>query len=352
MTDLLSASDARDLWAPAPGYLAACTLGLPPRAAVEAQRRDLDAWSAGRTGPAEYGAVVEAGRAAYAHLVGVPRGHVALASQTSVAVAVVAAAVPDGAEVLLPLGDFSSVVYPFLVQAARRDVRVVQVPLHELADAVGPDTWLVAWSAVQSATGEVADHDALAAAAARHGALTLCDTTQAAGVLPVDASRWDVTVCHAYKWLCCPRGVAFLTVGDRARGLLDPVQAGWYAGDDVWSSCYGPEMRLADDARALDVSPAWQAWVGALPALRTFAALDVDDAWRHASGLADALADALDLAPAHRAVLTWPDPSGDDLAALTRAGLVASGRAGRARVAFHLWNDHDDVDRVVRALGR
>ena len=53
-----------------------------------------------------------------------------------------------------------------------------------------------------------------------------------------------------------------------------------------------------------------------------------------------------------RAILTWPDPTGADLAALTAAGLRASGRAGRARVAFHLWNTPDDVDRVVAALTR
>lgn len=348
-TSLLSADEASTLWAPSPGYLAACTLGLPMRATVEAQRADLDDWAAGRATPLTYGAAVERGRAAYARLVGVPVDRVALAGQTSTAVASVAAAVPDGAEVVVPHGDFSSLVWPFLVQA-HRGVTVRHVPLGELQEAVGPGTWLVAWSAVQSATGEIADSAAIEAAAARHGVLTLCDLTQAAGVLPVDAGRWDVSVCHAYKWLCCPRGVGLTTFSDRALGLVRPVQAGWYAGDDVWSSCYGPEMQLAGDARAHDVSPAWQAWAGALPALEAFAALDVADVARRLGGLGALLTSELDLAPQRRPVVTWPDPDGTDLTALTAAGLVASGRAGRARVAFHLWNDEDDVDRVVAAL--
>jgi len=346
---LLTAAEAHGLWAPTPGYLAACTLGLPLRASVEAQRRDLDEWSAGAASPTAYGAVVERGREAYARLVGVPVDRVALAGQTSAAVATVAASVPDGAEVVLPLGDFSSLVWPFLVQA-HRGVTVRHVPLAELPEAVGPSTWLVAWSAVQSATGDVADSAAIEAAAARHGALTLCDVTQAAGVLPLDASRWDVSVCHAYKWLCCPRGVGFTTFSDRALALVRPVQAGWYAGDDVWSSCYGPEMHLAPDARAHDVSPAWQAWAGALPALEAFASLDVGDAWSRLGDLAAALCDGLGLEPQRRSIVTWPDPEGADLAALTAAGLTASGRAGRARVAFHLWNDEDDVERAVAAL--
>ena len=333
------------------GYLAACTMGLPLRSGLEAQRDDLARWSRGGRTPVEYGAVLEEARAASARLVGVTADRVAVGSQTSVMVSVVAAAVPDGAEVLCVDGDFSSMVFPFVVQA-HRGVTVRSVPLGELADSIGPETAVVAWSAVQSATGAVAPHGEIVAAAARHGSLTVCDTTQATGVLPVDASTVDVSVCHAYKWLCSPRGAAFATFSDRALSTLRPVQAGWYAGESVWASCYGPEMQLATDARAFDVSPAWQAWVGALPALEAFSRLDVAEAWAHATGLGDELCRRLGVPEQHQAIVTWPDADARDLAALTAAGLTVSGRAGRVRVAFHLWNDGDDVDRAARALGR
>jgi hypothetical protein len=52
-------------------------------------------------------------------------------------------------------------------------------------------------------------------------------------------------VCHSHKWLCSPRGVAFLTLSERFEAQPTPLQAGWYAGEDVWQSCYGPGMRLA-----------------------------------------------------------------------------------------------------------
>ena len=347
----LRVADLADEFPRGTGYLAACTMGLPMRRTLEAQRDDLERWRTGSRSPLDYGALVEEARAAYARLVAVPTSHVAIAAQTSAMVAVVAAAVTDGAEVLCVDGDFSSMVFPFVVQA-HRGVTVRSVPLARLAESVGPSTWLVAWSAVQSATGAVADEAAVLAAAARHGALTLCDTTQAAGVLPVDASRSDVTVCHAYKWLCSPRGTAFMTLSDRARALLRPVQAGWYAGDSVWASCYGPAMELAPDARAFDVSPAWQAWAGALPALEAFAALDMGEAWSHATTLGDDLCRRLGLPEQHQAVVTWPDASGADAAALTAAGLTVSGRAGRVRVAFHLWNDEADVAAAGDALGR
>ncbi|WP_423917425.1 aminotransferase class V-fold PLP-dependent enzyme [Frigoribacterium sp. 2-23] len=342
-------AEASRHFAPRPGYLAACTLGLPTHETIAAQQADLRAWQLGDVSPVAYGEVVEEARAAFARIARVDVGRVAIGSQTSSQVAVVAASVPDGAEVLCVTGDFSSVVFPFLAQA-HRGVRVRHVPADELAAAVSADTWLVAWSRVQSATGAVSDDDAILSAARAHGALTFCDLTQAAGVLPVDASRYDLTVTHSYKWLCSPRGAAFLTVAPEVHDRLVPVQAGWYAGDDVWESCYGPDMNLAADARAFDVSPAWPAWVGALPALRLFSSLDPADTWRHATGLGDALCARLDREPQGQAVVTWADPDGADLRVLGRAGLTVSGRAGRVRVAFHLWNTADDVDRVVAAL--
>lgn len=327
-------------------YLAAASNGIPPRRAREALAADLDSWSAGLSDPQDYDGIVERTRASFASLVGVPASRVAIGSQTSVMISAVAAAVPAGAEVLCVDGDFSSVIFPFLQAGAR----VRCVALNELADAITDATWLVAFSLVQSSSGAVADVSAIVEAAARHGAFTLCDTTQAAGVLPVDAARFDVTVCHAYKWLCSPRGVAFLTVGARIDSILVPVHAGWYSGENVWESCYGPAMNLAQDARRFDVSPAWQAWVGAEQSIALFEGLEIAEVWDLASGLGDSLCDALGLPQQHQAIVTWPDASGSDLLKLKAAGIRASGRAGRLRAAFHLWNTEDDVAAVVAAL--
>ncbi|MGC0274533.1 aminotransferase class V-fold PLP-dependent enzyme [Pseudactinotalea sp. Z1739] len=130
------------------------------------------------------------------------------------------------------------------------------------------DTAGVAVSAVQSATGEIADLDALESACARHGADLVVDLTQSAGWLDVHAGRFAATVCGAYKWLLSPRGSAFLTVGPELAQRLRPLAANWFAGDDVWQSTYGLPLRLATHARRFDVSPAWHSWVGTEASLR------------------------------------------------------------------------------------
>ncbi|MBI5161970.1 MAG: aminotransferase class V-fold PLP-dependent enzyme [Micrococcales bacterium] len=329
------------------GYLAVASIGLPPRAAVEAMSADLAAWAAADRDPQGYDLVIARTRDSYGRLVGVRPERIAIGSQTSVLTSLIAAAAPLGAEIVVPDGDFSSIMFPF---QARTDLRVRVVPLAGLADAVRESTWLVAFSLVQSATGVVAEHDAVLEAAHRTGSLVFCDLTQAAGVHPVDAAVFDVTVCHSYKWLCSPRGVAFLTLSDRMMPLLAPLQAGWYAGGDVWTSTYGPRMELADDARRFDVSPAWQAWIGAEHAIALFAGLDIDEVWARTAGLGDALCRGLGIPDQHQAIVTWPDASGADLARLVAAGIRVSGRAGRLRASFHIWNDESDVERVLRVL--
>lgn len=337
----------RDRFAAGRGYLAACTLGLPADVTREAVRRDLERWSLGAASAADYSAALERARGHAAGLLGTAPERIATGSQVSVFAGLAAAAAPAGAEILCVDGDFSSVVAPFL---ARGDLDVRHVPLDALADAVTPSTWLVSYSLVQSATGEVADEASITAAAREAGALTLVDTTQATGWMPTDHVTGDLVVCHAYKWLGAPRGAAFAAFSDRAVESFTPHTAGWYSGTDPWASCYGPELHLADGARRFEVSPAWHAWAGAEAALGFAASLDMAAVQQHDVRLANAFRERIGLPASNSAIVTWPDETGCDLAALTTAGLVASGRAGRARVAFHLWNDDEDVSRAADAV--
>lgn len=343
-----SLADLRSDFDAVPGHLDAATAGVAPRRTAAALRADLERWAAGRLDVARYEEAVRTARSRFATLAGVPAGRVAIGSQVSAMAAVVAASLPDGARVVCVDGDFSSVVFPFLAQGDR--LRVVHAPADRLAEAVVPGTDLVAYALVQSATGAVLDDDAVLAAAGAAGARTLCDLTQAAGWRRVDAGRYDVSATAAYKWLCAPRGTAFLTVREEAQDALVPAQAGWYAGEDPWASCYGPGMRLAADARRFDVSPAWQAWLGAAESLDAFASADPDAVQAHAVGLADAFRAGLGLPAGGSAIVTLPDPDGGHRRALEEAGCRVAGRAGRVRLAFHVWADAEDVARALTAL--
>lgn len=231
------------------GYLNTPSIGVPPLHVAEAVEGFVRDWRTGAQRAADFDALVDDTRASFARLVGVPAERVAVGPAVSPLVGMVAQAVPDGCRVLTVEGEFTSVTFPFAVQADR-GVQVTEVPLAGLAEEVGRHD-LVAVSVVQSADGAVVDLGALRAAAVP----VLLDVTQAAGWMPLELDWADWVVCAGYKWLLAPRGAAWLAVHPRAVEWTRPVAASWYAGQDRWHSVYGLPLRLADGARAGSTSP-------------------------------------------------------------------------------------------------
>jgi selenocysteine lyase/cysteine desulfurase len=337
--------DYADTFLPENTYLDTATYGLPSDRVMAVMTTALERWQAGIATMAEYDDAVTSARSLLAGILGTDVDLVAVANQASVFAGLIAASVPNGTNVVVPTGDFTSLVFPLLVQAGR-GVSVREVPATELAASITPNDQLVAFSLVQSSDGSLLDVDGIVEAARSAGARILVDATQAAGWYPFDPGRFDYTIISAYKWLLCPRGTAFLVLGAEDPTVV-PVFAGWYAGEEVWESIYGSPLRLARSARRYDVSPAWFSWMGAVPSLELIASLGVEAIHRHDVSLADMTRERLGLPTSQSAIVTIPT---DDASALRQHGIAASVRAGSVRVSFHLYNDETDVDRLVTAL--
>lgn len=338
-------ADARHEFPGAPGYLNTAAIGLPPQRAVDALQEAVAVWQSGRAHAPAYDDDVATARRLFAQLVGVPVDWVAIGSQVSALVALAVTAIPPSSRVLCPAREFSSVIFPLLI---RDDLEVEFVALESLPNAIDPTIDVVAFSAVQSADGQVADVPAVERAAAEHGVLTIVDATQAAGWLPIDATRFDVVVAGTYKWLLSPRGTAFMTVRPELQERIQPLYAGWYAGQDPWDSIYGPPLRLAKDARRFDLSPGWLNWVALVPALELLLDVGVANIHRHNVGLASSLRSRLGLEPSNSAIVSLELDSDFDGARLE--GLHTAYRAGRLRAGFHLYNTEEDVDRLAKAV--
>ncbi|MET9089133.1 aminotransferase class V-fold PLP-dependent enzyme [Streptomyces sp. NPDC004237] len=294
---------------------------------------------------------VEACRAGYARLAGVPPTRVAVGASVAAHTGVIAASLPAGAEVLTAEDDFTSVLNPFHV---RGDLKVRAVPLERIAESVRPGTALVAVSAAQSADGRIADLPALREAARTHGARTYVDFSQAAGWLPMDADAFDFTASVAFKWLLGPHGAAFLVVPEDFGGLT-PVLAGWVAAEEPWDSCYGPVAELAHSARRFDLTHALFTCAGLRRSLDLIEELGVAAVHAHDVGLADRFRAGLarlghePVAAPGSAIVSVPGLGGRQ-PELSRAGIEVSNRAGNLRAAFHLYNTPADVDRLLDVL--
>lgn len=345
------------LFSPAPGttYLDSATYGLPPRPTIEALNEAASRWQDGTAHwRDDWDRQAEDCRRLAAGLLGGAPREVSLMPAVSVASGIVGTAVPRGGEVLLAEGDFTSIVYPFLAAQERGLMMVREVPLEKMADAVESGTSLVAVSLVQSVDGRVADLEAISSAARSVGARLYVDASQGLGVVPVNVNAMgiDYLACAAYKWLCCPRGVAFLYVREDLWSEPLSVTASWRGGDDPYGRYYGSPLALAEDAARFDVSLAWHAWVGARASLEVLCRWDDTTRFQMAREPVLRLADAAGLEPPESSILSVPVKDGQRAGeALSAAGIKTSVRAGGAvRVSSHFYNSPDDGELVADVL--
>ena len=189
---------------------------------------------------------------------------------------------------------------------------------------------------------------------ARHGARTLCDATQAVGWLPVDAADYDAVICHAYKWLCAPRGVAFLAISEEFAACVPPSSRAGTPGATRGRPATGtrsswPRTRRGSMSRPRGRRSSAPSPRSSCSPRSTRAALH-----EHATGLAARVprGPRTRRARARERDRHLERPRRPRPRRLTAAGIAASGRAGRARVAFHVFNDEQDVERRWRRCRR
>ena len=329
------------------GYLNTASVGLPPDAAIEAGRAALAQWQAAPDWLA-WEAVGEECRAAFAQLVGVQASDVALVGAAHVAAGIVASSLPDapagGANVVALRDEHQSALWPFLA-LQQRGYELRLVPREELTAAVDDRTALVAVSLVQSADGALIDISALG----DHDALVYVDGTQAVGVVDLPLQHIDVLAVSGYKWLHCPRGIAFMVAKERHRRTLDSALASWKAAPEPWGDPYGPPRALTADARRFDLSLPWLLAPPALASLRLLAEIGVENVGAHCRGLATECAERLGQAPTGTPILSVP---GADAERVRASGLRCSVRSGNVRFAFALYNDLEDVEAAVASVRR
>jgi kynureninase len=175
--------------------------------------------------------------------------------------------------------DFPSVLY--LARAQQQSgFELHVVPAEEdltvrsdrILDAIDERTAVVAVSHVLFRTSYILDAAAIARRARDVGAVSILDTYQSAGIIPVDVSALgvDFAVGGCLKWLCGGPGNAFLyTRADRLR-VAQPAFTGWLAQRrpfefDV-ASVDVPSLR-ADAMHMMNGTPAIPAYYAAIAGL-------------------------------------------------------------------------------------
>lgn len=333
-------------WNKRPGFLDTASYGLPSERSWSQLQSALEEWRDGSGVWEQWGEYTHRARRLFAQMIGADPAHVAVGSTTSQLISIISSSLPRGATVVVPEIEFTSNLFPFMV-AKQRGITTKVVPFESFLDSIDSSIHLVAVSAVQSSTGEITDLEEVKTRCAETGTLLVVDATQAAGWLPLSVEGVDALVCSGYKWLMAPRGTAYMALSDRMMQDVSPIAANWFAGASIEDSYYGPPLRLAKSARALDISPAWFSWVGAVASLEAISEVGVDSIYAHNVALANTLAAKLDLLQPNSAIMRV---AVDEDIAPSSLPIRASLRMGMLRLSFHLYNNEDDVELACKAL--
>ncbi|MEZ4414792.1 MAG: aminotransferase class V-fold PLP-dependent enzyme [Gemmatimonadota bacterium] len=322
---------------------------------------DWDAWMA----------EVEAARTAFARLVGAAPGDVAVGSSVSQLVSSLATALPftgPRTRVLASTGEFPTVTHAWKAQARRGAVvelvstRAGTVDVGEFVERLDERVQVVSISHGLYESGFVMDVEAIQAAAARVGALTVVDAYQTLGTRPVDvhALGVDVLVGGCLKYLMGVPGLAFMYVRPEVAIGLQPGITGWFGRSHPFA--FDSTLDWAEGARRFELGtpPIFEAHV-CRAGIEWISEVGPAAIYTWTSVLSDALieggrAQGLKLHGTGQSRDKSPSTAFrvNDAAALEQAlrgrGVLASARGPVLRLAPHFYSTLEDVERSLIAL--
>jgi selenocysteine lyase/cysteine desulfurase len=177
-------------------------------------------------------------RQTLATLIGANPDEVALTTGAGAGLAAIAYALKwsVGDEVVMALGEFPVQFATWKPMEAREGIKVrIAVPRgqfmqsDDLIAAMTPSTRVVSVSHVRFDDGSLLDVSSLAAACRRNGTLLALDVSQSCGAIPMNVRSLgaDFIVCAGYKYLLSPWGTGFLWTRRENFGSLRPGPYNW-----------------------------------------------------------------------------------------------------------------------------
>lgn len=274
-----------------------------------------------------------------------------------------------GGNVVLDELHFETSLYMYKsLEAKGLELRVVKhrnwaIDIKDMERAVDRNTRLISMALVSNVNGYLHDARAISDLAHAHGAYVFADMVQAAGAVPIDVRAMGIDFGSAatYKWLMGERGFGFLYVRDDLQNTVVPTTR------------YGHRQIANFDRVGITWEPlpgAARYETGTFPnalalcshtSLQYIERLGLSNIRAHARQLTDRLQKEL---PAIGYPSVTPPQNETPIVAfelkdaaatarkLKEAGITATiiDRERRLRLAVSVFNNHQDIDRVVAAL--
>jgi len=354
-------------------YLNSCSQGALSNAVRGAYDAYLSDWTL-KGAPWEYWVEqAEAARTTFAALINGAPDEVAVTTSVSAGVSSLASALSftDRPKVVVTDFEFPTIGQIWHAQELR-GAQVVHVPakgndldLDALDAAIDERTMLVSITSICYRNGARLPVQEIVEIAHARGALVLLDAFQAIGTYPIDVRTLEVDFLAAgvLKYLLGSPGLAFLWTRRELVEQLLPTQTGWFADRDIFEMDiydYSPSPTARRFESGTPPVPAIYAGVAGMQLMQE---IGIAETALHVSSLNDRLIAGIDDIGGDVATPRDKERRGAlvcvrsaDAPTLVRRlaeeRIIVSERDGNLRISPHAYNNEDDIDAVIAALGR
>ena len=320
-------------------------------------------------------------RQTLATLIGASQDDIALTTGAGAGLATIAYALKwsAGDEVIIAGGEFPAHYATWKPMEAREGIKVQIthpqdqfIQSRDLIAAMTPRTRVISVSHVRFDDGSILDASSLAAACKRNGTLLVLDVSQSCGAIPMDVTSLgaDFIVCAGYKYLLSPWGTGFLWAKPENADLLRPGPYNWLSQDvETFARLNYVDPRPARTLSRWDAAQASSIYNFNLTVMEASArfVLNATPALIHDHNQSlieyffERLPDGYRLASprqaSHRGVFGCIEVgSRGDTESLYQTlrdeRFVVALREGKIRVAPHLLNSTQDMDRLLVSLAK
>jgi cysteine desulfurase/selenocysteine lyase len=333
-------------------------------------------------------AMRSAARMQVAKLVNASEDDIALVESTTHGLSLVANAIAlqQGDRVLISDLEFLEVAVPWVQKREEIGIEIDvlpnrdgQIAIEDIEAAIIPKTRVLAISSVQWNNGFRCDLDAISQLCRERGVFLIVDAVQQIGAIPLDVQKTplDALACGGHKWLMSPFGCGFLYLSKEFRARVKPPLGGYLSlaePQDGWGTYFGtPSITPVFDCNFVDNARRWETggtsnYPGAIALAESVALINeigIEKVGEHVVALTDYLIAGLQnenirvVTPLDRRYrsgivafsLETPQSNVALVDFLQQHKVLVSLRytsnVGGVRVACHLFNNREDIDRLV-----
>ncbi len=327
---------------------------------------------------------VESVRMTAAGMIGAQPEEIALVNNTTNGINIVAEGFPwrEGDNVVTLANEFPANIYPWTNQADRGvETRMLPVEdgrpsLERIAEACDARTRVVSVSWVSYCSGWRHDLERLAEVVHARGALLFVDVIQGLGVFNLDVKKTpiDFACADSHKWMLGPEGAGVFFIREEHLDKLRPCGTGWRSVErpSEFTDLGQPLRKMASRYEAGTQCMGALAAMGAsIDLLERFGPENLS---RRVIELSDHACERLksigaevktprdvfgcDASSPHdtnkSGIVVFTIPGQDPEAVKERCieqNVAVSCRAGNLRASMHAYNNEEDIERLVEALG-